>query len=568
MQLITAPPGAGKTRRLVSDIQERLQQGVSPYTIIATTFTREAAREISDRLGNEVPIRTLHGLGHWIIRLSRQTRGERVPRIVSEDKSLAIMERAIKELDAKYIEPRQALDDMARVRERGGRQEALHPRVQEIIGRYMTILRADNLLDFTGLLDEARRELESPDLREFLRGQRVFVDEGQDVNPQTEWPILEVLRQGASEFVMFASPSQQIYGFRGASWEKLCNQFPDDLRVESMRENYRSTPEIVRTAARLAGPDAEAMVAVRESIGSEVAAVDALNPEVEADYVGRQVSEWLGKGVTLEEVAVLTRVHTMLNAVQMALRARDIPFQIVGGRRSIFQREETEAALGYLGLALDPMDDGVLEAIIDFPPCGIGIRTRHDLRGDGRLTWDHLLQALADPKRFRPQAIRRILQIIDLRERYDEVLAARLPPLQTISRLLELSEIPSYLNGEGDFQAARSVNDLVAASIEFGSLKTYVEYLQDEVTRPRDAEGIQLSTLHAAKGREYDAVIIPGFHEGLIPLDGADLTEERNLAFVGMTRPRFHLTLTLNRSKPPSQFLAKLPVHVSGWPAL
>jgi DNA helicase-2/ATP-dependent DNA helicase PcrA len=568
MQLITAPPGAGKTRRLVSDIQERLQQGVSPYTIIATTFTREAAREISDRLGNEVPIRTLHGLGHWIIRLSRQTRGERVPRIVSEDKSLAIMERAIKELDAKYIEPRQALDDMARVRERGGRQEALHPRVQEVIGRYMTILRADNLLDFTGLLDEARRELESPDLREFLRGQRVFVDEGQDVNPQTEWPILEVLRQGASEFVMFASPSQQIYGFRGASWEKLCNQFPDDLRVESMRENYRSTPEIVRTAARLAGPDAEAMVAVRESIGSEVAAVDALNPEVEADYVGRQVSEWLGKGVTLEEVAVLTRVHTMLNAVQMALRARDIPFQIVGGRRSIFQREETEAALGYLGLALDPMDDGVLEAIIDFPPCGIGIRTRHDLRGDGRLTWDHLLQALADPKRFRPQAIRRILQIIDLRERYDEVLAARLPPLQTISRLLELSEIPSYLNGEGDFQAARSVNDLVAASIEFGSLKTYVEYLQDEVTRPRNAEGIQLSTLHAAKGREYDAVIIPGFHEGLIPLDGADLTEERNLAFVGMTRPRFHLTLTLNRSKPPSQFLAKLPVHVSGWPAL
>lgn len=568
MRLITAPPGAGKTRRLVSDIQERLRQGVSPYTIIAATFTREAAREISDRLGNEVPIRTLHGLGHWIIRLSRQARGDRVPRIVSEDKSLAIMERAIRELDANYIEPRQALDDMARVRERGGRQEALHPLVQEIIRRYKTILRADNLLDFTGILDEARRELESLDLREFLRGQRVFVDEGQDVNPQTEWPILDVLRQGAGEFVMFASPSQQIYGFRGTCWEKLCNQFPDDLQVESMRENYRSTPEIVRTAARLAGPDADAMVAVCASIGSDVAAVDALNPEVEADYVGRQVSEWLDKGVKLEEVAVLARVHTMLNTVQMALRARDIPFQIVGGQRSIFQREETEAALGYLRLALDPMDDGVLEAIIDFPPCGIGLRTRHDLRGDGHLTWDHLLQALAEPSRFRPQAIRRILQIIDLREQYDEILAARLPPLQTITRLLELSEIPSYLNGEGDFQAARSVNDLVAASLEFGSLKRFVEYLQVEVTRPREAEGIQLSTLHAAKGREWDAVIIPGFLEGLIPLDGADLTEERNLAFVGMTRPRFHLTLTLNRSKPPSQFLATLPVNVSRWPAL
>jgi DNA helicase-2/ATP-dependent DNA helicase PcrA len=568
MQLITAPPGAGKTRRLVSVIQERLQQGVSPYTVIATTFTREAAREIAERLGNEVPIRTLHGLGHWIIRLSRQTRGDRVPRIISEDKSLAIMERATQELDVKYIEPRQALDDMARVRERGGREESLHPQVQEIIQRYLTILRADNLLDFTGILDEARRELENSDLREFLRGQRVFVDEGQDVNPQTEWPILEVLREGAGEFVMFASPSQQIYGFRGADWEKLCSRFPDDLQVETMRENYRSTPEIVRTAARLAGPDADAMVAVRESVGSEVTAVDALNPEVEADYVGRRVGEWLGKGVKLEEVAVLARVHTMLNTVQMALRARDIPFQIVGGRRSIFQREETEAALGYLRLALDPLDDGVLEAIIDFPPCGIGVRTRHDLRGDDRLTWDHLLKALSEPKQFRPQAIRRILQVLDLREQYDEIVAAKLPPLQTISRLLELSEIPSYLNGEGDFHAARSVNDLVAASVEFGSVRSFVDYLQAEVSRPRDAEGIQLSTLHAAKGREWDAVIIPGFQEGLIPLDGADLNEERNLAFVGMTRPRFHLTLTLNRSKPPSQFLARLPVETSSWPAL
>ena len=197
--------------------------------------------------------------------------------------------------------------------------------------RYQAILKADNLLDFTGILDEARRELEDPDLREFLRGLRLFVDEGQDVNPHTEWPILEVLRQGAGEFVMFASPSQQIYGFRGASWETLCHQLPDDLNLESMRENYRSTPEIVRTAARLAGPDADNMLSTRESIQSPVEAVDALNPEVEADYVGRQVAQWLGQGVKLEEVAVLARVHTMLNTVQMSLRARDIPFQIVGG---------------------------------------------------------------------------------------------------------------------------------------------------------------------------------------------------------------------------------------------
>jgi len=567
MQLITAPPGAGKTQRLVSEIQERLQQGISPYMILATTFTREAAREIAGRLGDEVPIRTLHGLGHWLIRLARQTRGDRLPRIVSEDGSLAIMERAIKELDVRYIEPRQALDDMARVRERGGREETLHPAVLEVIERYRAILKADNLLDFTGILDEARRELESPELREFLSGLCIFVDEGQDVNPHTEWPILEILREGAREFLMFASPSQQIYGFRGASWEKLCELFPDGLQVESMRENYRSTPEIVRAAARLAGPDADSMLATRPSIGSAVIAVDALNPELEADFVGRQVAEWVEVGVPLQEIAVLTRVHSMQNSVQISLRARDIPFQIVGGRRSIFQREETEAALGYLRLALDPMDDGVLETILDFPPCGMGVRTRHRLRGDDRLTWDHLFKAFAKPEGIRPQAIRRILQIFDLREELDEIVRAELPLRHTIHRVLELSEIPSYLNGEGDLHAARSVHDLMEAGMEFGTLGEFVDYLQGEVRRPREAQGVQLSTLHAAKGREWDAVIIPGFQEGLLPLDGADPGEERNLAFVGMSRPRDRLALTLNRTGPPSQFLARLPAQFSTWPS-
>jgi DNA helicase-2/ATP-dependent DNA helicase PcrA len=566
MRLVTAPPGAGKTRRLVSDIQERLQEGVFPYSIIATTFTREAAKEIAERLGGEVPIRTLHGLGYWLIRLSRQTRGEVVPRVISEDKSLSVMERAVKELDVKFVEPRQALEDMARVRERGGRPESLHPLVQQVISRYLAILRADNQLDFTGILDEAQRELQNPDLQEFLRGQRVFVDEGQDLNPQTEWPLLEVLRQVSEEFVLFASPSQQIYGFRGADWEKLCSAFPEKLQIETMRENYRSTPEIVYAAARLAGPDADTMLPTRESVGSPVVAVDALNAEMEADYVGRQTARWLAQGIPLGEVSILARVHSMLNAIQMALRARDVPFHIVGGRMSLFQREETQAVLGYLRLGLDPMDDSVLETIIDFPPCGIGVRTRYDLRGDDCLTWDHLFKALADPKQLRQQAVRRILRIFDLREHFEAIVQAKLPLTQTIGRMLDLTEVPSYLASEGDFHAARSLNDLVSASTEFSSLKGFVDYLQDEVNRPRDSLGVQLSTLHAAKGREWDAVIIPGFQEGLLPLEGADPREERNLAFVGMSRARFHLTLTLNRTMPPSHLLAHLPVQAIRWP--
>ncbi|NIS79875.1 MAG: AAA family ATPase, partial [Anaerolineales bacterium] len=152
MKLVTAGPGAGKTKRLVSEIQERLDQGISPYTVIATTFTREAAREIEDRLGGEVAIRTLHGLAYWIIRLSRQSRGDAVPRVISEDRATALMDRASKELDIKFMESRQVLEDLSRTREKGGKIEALHPQAQAAIERYFRILSSENLLDFTGLL--------------------------------------------------------------------------------------------------------------------------------------------------------------------------------------------------------------------------------------------------------------------------------------------------------------------------------------------------------------------------------------------------------------------------------
>lgn len=570
MKLITGAPGAGKTKRLVTEIQGRLAKGVSPYVILATTFSRQAALEISERLEGEVPVRTIHGTGYWLMRLARNARGEQVPTVISEDKALALIDRATMELGVKYVEPRQVMQDMERIRSRGGEFEALHPQVQQVIHRYFQILHAENLVDFTGILEECAKELENPDLREFLKGIHVFVDEGQDVNPVTEWPILEALLKGSSDFVMLASPSQQIYGFRGADWEKLVLGFPDDLQTETMRENHRSTPEIVSAAGPLAGPDASEMLAMRASLGIPVIAVDAMNPEMEMDYIGRQLRMWLdwcqSENIPLSEIAVLTRVHSQHNRLQIMLRNRGIPYQIVGSEKNIFQREETLAIMGYLRLALDPMDDTVLESIVNYPMCGIGKRTRFQLRQNDVMTWDHLIAVLAQPSRFREQVVRRVHQILDLREILDDLKNMEVPPIHLVTKTMQLSGVSGYLNSEGDFAASRALNDLASTCAEFNTLGQFVEYLEGEVRRPREVEGIQLSTLHASKGREWRAVIIPGFEDGVLPLEGSDGKEEQNLAFVGMTRAKDHLVLTMSRANPMSPFLARLPLTHIQWP--
>lgn len=570
MNLIIGGPGSGKTQRLVDEIEARLEDGVSPYMMLATTFSRQAAAEISRRLGGDVAARTVHGTAYWLIRLARKARGDQVPQVISQDESLKVMERAARETGAKFLEPQAVIQDMERIRAHGGRFEVLHPQAQEMIQCYFQNLAAENLIDFTGILEMARKELEDPSLRSFLRGMRLFVDEGQDINPVTEWPILETLSEVAEELVVLASPSQQIYGFRGANWHELVTHFPSDMTTEVMRRNYRSTPEIVNTVRVLAGPDASDMFAVRSSMGVPVRAVEASNPEIEADFVGRQISQWAdsfqANGVPLNQIAVLTRVHSQHNLLETALRMRDLPYRMLGNGHGIFEREEARALLGYLRLAIDPMDDTVLETIVNFPPCGIGRRALYKLRGDDPLNWDHMVGVLAHPQEWQPQVVRRVNCILDLRELLGQLADQKLDLVDSVAQVAHLSQIPDFLNGEGDFAGATALKDVIELGHEFGRLSEFITYLEEEVHRPSQIDGVQLATIHTSKGREWKAVLVAGFNDGLLPLEASDPTEEQNLAFVALTRANDHLVISMSRPRPASPYLASLALEISRWP--
>lgn len=567
--MVLAGPGAGKTRSLVQSIASSLEEGTSPFMMLATTFSREAALEIGERLGEDVAVRTFHGLGNWIIRLGRKARGKPIPRIATEKKQRTLVERAIVETETPFVETDQVIEALERVRAHGVEIDSLHPYVHNVVKRYFKILDVENLIDFTGILVEAKKELRNSELKSFLQGLHLWVDEAQDINPKSEWPLLQVLIEGSASLKMFASPSQQIYAFRGADWETLSGTFTEGMDIQYMYTNYRSTPEIVAASKPLAGIDAQNMRASKPP-GSPVVLVDAINPDMEIDYIIKQISEWQQSGIPLEEIAILCRVSSQLNQLQMLLKTRDIPFQIVGKRKPLLLRAEVNALLGYMIMAVDPMTSLPLEHIINFPPQGIGVRTRKILRNDDTLTWDHLIKGLVRPNNLRSQVVERIKEVLTIREHLKALMQTKMKPAQIVEHIADLAGISDYLLMEGGHQGLQGLEDLIHVGREFSSVATFSEYLREQIYTPRDITGIQLSTLHASKGREWAAVLIPGMHNGIIPLQGSEIGDERNLAFVGLSRAKDHLVLTMNRTEDPSTLLSGVSRYVEAvqWPRI
>jgi DNA helicase-2/ATP-dependent DNA helicase PcrA len=543
MKLIQAGPGAGKTRRLVSLINDLLSNGVSPFSIVPMTFSREGAMEITRRTEGEVVGRTNHSFCLSVIKMASKMRGEQSPQIISETESQKLMQRAIDEIGFTEIDIFDALKAMSRARESEKGINVIPPRQRAIVQRYQDIMKADNLLDFDGILERALEELQDTEIRTFYEGLHVMVDEGQDTNPNSEWSILDILRQGSSTFTMFASPSQQIYGFRGANWDELEKKFPKDYEIDRMLENYRCTPEIVRAASVLAGDDAKGMIPMKESIGSPVTWLDAADESLEMDFIGRQIAIWQDHGLPLSQIAILVRLHQQSTPLERLLRSRGVPISIVGSKTSIFERPEAKALLGLTRLAIDPMDDSVLESIIDFPPSGIGNRTRYKIRGNEPMNWDHLIGTIYDKEEYSEYVIERIYEVLNLRETLRKIMRnERIKTTEDrVLSILKASGIPNHLYSEGDRSAVHAMYGLAEEAGQMKSLNEFAEYLDGEIQKPRSQEGVQISTLHASKGREWQAVIMPGVVNGTLPHSGGDEVEERNLAFVGMTRAKDHL---------------------------
>ncbi len=500
-------------------------------------------------------------------------------------------------------------------RMRGGVEDQL---AREVYARYQAALARAGAADFGDLLMRPVRLLDEDErLRAKWAGrfEHLLVDEFQDTNP-VQYRLLRLLAGGRGNVCVVGDDDQAIYSWRGAAVENILGfdrDFPT-ARVVKLERNYRSTRNVLDAAHAVISRAArrrEKRLWTEEGPGEPLALLVGQDEHDEAERIARAVAHERSRGTAGDEIAVLYRTNAQSRPIEAALRAARIPYVIVRGT-SFYERAEVKDAAAYLRLALEPRSDLDLARVVNKPPRGVGERTVERLQAHARARGVSLYDALAevDAVEGLKPAARRALGA--LRETLAG-LARDAPSLDAgvaVQEVLSRTGLLSRLEAERTDEAAERAHnlvELVAAAREFDEaiagqppprdpdepvpapLTRFLEQiaLLGEADQPTPEGRVALMTLHAAKGLEFTAVLLSGLEEGTFPREPwGDLSpreeadaydEERRLCYVGITRARRRLTLSLARRRmgygdggpswramEPSRFLTDLPPELFG----
>jgi DNA helicase-2/ATP-dependent DNA helicase PcrA len=624
--LVLAGAGTGKTRVVIARMAHLVRRGSRPSRILAVTFTNKAAKEMLGRArallrtgpDDQPEISTIHALCARVLRRHAPRLGypERFA-IVDRGEQESIARKVLKELkvhDA-VLRPGELIDRVSRWKSAAVRPDGAFdtlaadaPESWELAAagyrRYQNALRTAGAVDFDDLLlvvEELFTGHEDVRRAEAGRFDHLLVDEYQDTSGIQE-RILAALARDHRSICVVGDDDQSIYAWRGAQISHILDfprRWPQAVTVRLV-ENYRSTPEIIRAANQLISCNTKRhgkeLVATGPS-GPPPAIVQAQDDVDESRRVVADVEMRLREGeVAPSEAVILVRTGEQTRVFEQELRRKSIPYELIGSR-SYFDRREVKDVMAYLRLLVDPDDDLALARIANVPPRGLSAQTLTSARAaaasDGTSTWQ-ALRAARDAGRLTAVAaggVAALEQIVALQSAAVPGAAA-----DVLHRLLDVSGYQAFLVKEYEDPAEAEerrgcVEDLVNALATHEKsqrpgrdfprvIRDFLDELVLDVTeaeRFRDDKPrgnvLRLMTLHAAKGLEFDQVWMVGMEEGLLPHhrslnDGLEaIAEERRLCYVGVTRARKRLVLSLcltrmkwGKSRPckPSRFLYEL----------
>ncbi|HUH89482.1 MAG TPA: DNA helicase II [Lysobacter sp.] len=619
--LVLAGAGSGKTRVLTHRIAWLNEVfGVPTHGILAVTFTNKAAAEMRHRVDAQLRngargmwIGTFHGLAHRLLRLHWQE--AKLPeafQVLDSDDQLRLVKRVVQglELDDTRFPPRQIAWWINAQKDEGRRPQHLQsdPNDQwtDVMRRcyeaYQERCERAGLVDFAELLLRAHELLrDNPALLAHYRHRfrEILVDEFQDTNA-IQYGFIRLLAGDSGKVFAVGDDDQSIYGWRGAKVENMQKFLKDfdaggeGAQTIRLEQNYRSSANILDAANAVIAHNPDRLgkqLWTDSGSGEPIDLYQAYNEIDEARFVVERLRQWVRDGGSHGDVAILYRSNAQSRAFEETLLGEQVPYRVYGGQR-FFERAEIKDTLAYLRLVANRNDDAAFERAVNTPTRGIGERTldevRRRARADGAPLWvaarwlttETLLAARAR------NALAGFIALIDgldadvaempLQEKIDHVLErsglrehyARESKGQLDSRTDNLDELVSVAA-----RFIRSDEDDAAAMPELVAFLSYASLEAGEGQAQAGEEGVQLMTLHSAKGLEFPLVFLAGLEEGLFPNnrsveEAGRLEEERRLAYVGITRAREKLVLSYAEARRihgqemygiPSRFLREIP---------
>ncbi|MCX8587134.1 MULTISPECIES: DNA helicase II [unclassified Gilliamella] len=620
--IVLAGAGSGKTRVLVHRIAWLcMEKHYSPHSIFAVTFTNKAAAEMQERIQhligegyfNGMWVGTFHGLTHRLLRMfSQQAKLPSNFQLIDTEDQIRLIKRIFRELkiDEKQWSAKECASFISNQKEKGLRAKDLIPEDpkqimwQTIYNDYQAICDRVGYVDFSELILRAYELLCSDkDVLSYCqhRFSNILIDEFQDTN-HIQYSLVKKLAGTTANVMIVGDDDQSIYSWRGANADNLqlfIHDFPE-TEIIRLEQNYRSTSTILDAANQLIAKNQNRLgknLWTDRNEGEKISLYVGFNDIDEARFVIGQIKKYHDAGEKYSSCAILYRNNVQSRLFEDTLLQAGLPYQIYGSIR-FYERQEVKLALAYLRLLHDHDNDMAFEATVNTPTRGIGNVTLDKIRLTAKQNnislWNAclmLIQMNGLTERQR-SGVSRFLELMG--SIYDEV--AQMPFYQQLDILIKSSGIQQMYEQEPGIKGQsrlENLEELVSAAEQFyrnnentviedsetGQTLTVLEsFLAYTSLESRDVlkeqDSVQLMTLHAAKGLEFDNVFIVGLEEGLFPAQRSALEidrmeEERRLAYVGITRARKHLTLSLcelrrlygrEERNLPSRFLAELPV--------
>lgn len=634
-QLIIAGAGSGKTRTLIYRVAYLLENGIDSRNILLLTFTNKAARQMLDRVANLLPVDasgiwggTFHSIGNRMLRrhgsalgygsgftiMDREDQKDLINTVVA---SVGIDPKEIRfpkgdvlaEIFSFVVNTETPLEQL--LAEKFPYFLPLLEKIRDVQARYEQKKKATNSMDFDDLLEKTLSMLQQHEgIASFYRRQFQFilVDEYQDTN-KIQADFIDLLGRDHRNVMVVGDDAQSIYSWRGANFKNIL-EFPKrypDAQVFRIEMNYRSVPEILLVANAAITANIEQfqknLQPTRPSITVKPAVVALNDGSEQAQFVAQRILELRDEDVDLKEIAVLYRAHYHALELQLELSRRGIPYQITSGLR-FFEQAHIKDVISFLRFIANPRDEVAFKRMVKLLP-GIGNRSAENLWN----VWEKSLHTVAAVVDRRPENIpapavasepsynfgQRLLAMsvsakskkhwTQLAHTLDEMAPGGQPnpPSEMITSVVEaIYDDYAKVNFTNYELRREDLNQLAVFARQFKDVSDFLSQLalisnvdaEAAAVQPGDKEAVNLSTVHQAKGLEFQTIFVIWLTDGMFPSSRSlntreALEEERRLFYVAITRAKDELYLTYPHMRltggygdifqRPSRFLKEIP---------